>query len=158
MACSKSALQPFVDWANTPQQGFFVHAVTVLLTEHPEGDFPVQLTGPLVYVPVRIVGVPPDPGHPGLRFSSYFQGNLVATSSHIQIRHILIELFDPIEIVLETIQEQHVTKVVSMQDISCSSSGAALVLQAKGSDGLSYTMELLKISLFQTPHQIGFRH
>jgi hypothetical protein len=159
MSCAKVSLQRFVDWMTAPQQGFFVHVVTVLLVEKGGGQTLDQhFIGQLAYVPVRIIGPPPTPGHPGLRFSNFFQGNMVDTGNAGNVRHMLIELFDPIEIILETISGHRVTGTVTLTNISCSPSEAGVTIQSQGNDGEFYQIILNTTSFFHTPHQVGFRH
>lgn len=159
MACAKLSLQPFVDWMAAPQQGFFVHVVTVLVVETGiTQTFEQRFVGSLAYVPVRIIGLPPEPGHPGFRFSNFFQGNVVDTSNPGNIRHILIELFDPIEIFLETIAGHRVTNTATLNNISCSPSEGGLAIRSQGSDGEFYQVILTKTTFFHTPHQVAFGH
>lgn len=159
MSCAKVSLQPFVDWITAPQQGFFVHAVTVIVIDKAGGQtFDLRYLGSLAFVPVRLIGRPPEPGKPGLRFSSFFQGNIVDTANPVNVRHILIELFDPVEIIIETISGHHVTTTVILKNISCAPSGTALTMQSQGSDGESYQLILNKTSFLHIPHHVGVGH
>lgn len=142
MSCAKSSLQTFVAWLHQPQHELFTHVITATLTTSGEGELRTMYAGTLTYVPVRIGGVPPQPGKPGLQFASFFQGNLADTSATSNTRHVFIELFDPIRILVETISGQSITSAARLTDITCASSGDGLTINSPGDDGRVYELTI----------------
>jgi hypothetical protein len=148
MPCGKSSLQPFVDWLSQAPKEWLVPIISAHLRQQPATGLSFLYVGVLDFVPVKILGT----GSSGRRFASFLHGNLIETGGGSPNAHVFIELFDPIEILIEYMGGG---VPVNWTNTSCASSGDNLTISSPGDDGGSYEITLRKT--FFLPRHVPIR-